>query len=565
MTDTIIPAPLHTTTHDGGGLSIAPGAAVLGGPDLADTLQVFVDDVARDTGLRLAVNLNGTGPQPHTAATIQVELITSGPAAEELAALPEPGGLRADNGDPTAERYGLEVSGAHARVWAATPEGVHRGLTSLRQLLTAGLQPDGTAQLPPLRVLDTPRYAWRGLSLDVARTFHDADQVLRVLDILSLHKLNVLHLHLTDDQGWRVPITNWPALTEVGGTGALGDRPGGWYTAEDIDRIVTHARQRHITVVPEIDMPGHCQAVFRSYPELAPATGNAVPDPDPASVPVPVPVGNLAPHREITWRFVEDVLTDVARLFPDSAYLHLGGDEAFGMPDEAHIAFVDRARHIARSLGRHVVGWQETARSAVGPQEVVQYWIDAAEMREALDSGALAQMMPAETAAIVAATMAKAEHDIDRAADKGASILLSPTSHLYLDRPYAEPGADADDEARRARVGLPVYPPKTVEQIYDWAPDSALAAATDREAAVAGVEAALWCETVTSGEDLEFLLLPRLAGIAERAWSPSGAGTWDDYRGRLAVQSAAWHRRNWTWFASTLIDWPSHPARNEEA
>ncbi|WP_192582632.1 family 20 glycosylhydrolase [Streptomyces triticiradicis] len=244
---------------------------------------------------------------------------------------------------------------------------------------------------------------------------------------------------------------------------------------------------------------------------------------------------------------------------------HLGGNEAFGMPDEAHIAFVDRARHIARSLGRRVVGRQETTRSAVGPQEVVQYWIDAAEMREALDSGALTQMMPAETAAIVAETMAKVEHDIDRVADKGASILLSPTSHLYLDRPYAEPGTDAGDEARRARVGLPVHPPKTVEQIYDWAPVGALAAATDREATVAGIEAVLWCETVTSGEDLEFLLLPRLTGIAERAWSPSGAGTWDDYRDRLAVQSAAWHRRNWTWLASTLIDWPSHLARSEEA
>ncbi|MFE4703488.1 family 20 glycosylhydrolase [Streptomyces sp. NPDC056738] len=558
MTHPIIPAPLHTTTCVGDSLSIAPGAAVVGGSELADVLRVFVDDVARDTGLQLALDLNGTGPEPHTGATIRVELITSGPAAEQLAALPEPGGVRADNGDPTAERYGLEASDTHARVWATTPEGVHRGLTSLRQLLTAGLRPDGTAELLPLRVLDTPRYAWRGLSLDVARTFHDADQVLRVLDILSLHKLNVLHLHLTDDQGWRVPITNWPALTEVGGADALGDRPGGWYTAEDIDHIVTHARQRHITVVPEIDMPGHCQAVFRSYPELAPDTGEVVPG--------PVPVGNLAPHREITWRFVEDVLTDVARLFPDSAYLHLGGDEAFGMPDEAHAAFLDRARVIARSLGRHVVGWQETARSAVGPEEVVQYWIDAAEMREALDSGVLAQMIPAEMAAIVAETMAKAEHDIDLAAAKGANVLLSPTSHLYLDRPYAEPCADADGEVRRARVGLPVYPPKTIEQIYDWDPDSALAnAATDGEALAAGVEAAIWCETVTSGTDLEFLLLPRLAGIAERAWSPSGTGKWDDYRGRLAVQSTAWHRRNWTWFASTLVDWPSHPTGDNKA
>ncbi|MFI0961235.1 family 20 glycosylhydrolase [Streptomyces sp. NPDC021080] len=480
-----------------------------------------------------------------------MELVTCGPDAEELTALPEAGGVRADDGDPAGERYGLEVQSTYVRVWAATVEGAHRGLTSLRQLLNAGLRPDGTAELPPLRVLDAPRYAWRGLSLDVARTFHDADQVVRVLDILSLHKLNVLHLHLTDDQGWRVPITGWPALTEVGGAGALGERPGGWYTPEDINRIVTHARQRFITVVPEIDIPGHCQAVFRSYPELAP-TGTAVAGPG------PIPIGTLDPDRGITWRFVRDVLTDVARLFPNSAYLHLGGDEAFGIQDDAHAAFVDRARDIACSLDRRVVGWQETARSAIGPQEVVQYWIEATEMREVMDSGALAQMMPESMVAVFTEMMAKAEHDVDRAAGKGASLLLSPTSHLYLDRPYAEESTEPDGEIRRARVGLPVYPPKTVEQIYDWDPAAALnAATTNGSATAAGVEAAVWCETVTSGEDLEFLLLSRLSGIAERTWSPRNAGHWDEYRTRLAIQSSAWVRRGWTFFPSSLVAWPA--------
>ncbi|MFF3409619.1 beta-N-acetylhexosaminidase [Streptomyces sp. NPDC002742] len=554
MNHPLIPAPLRLGTPGGAAFPVTPGTTVACGPELAEAARVFVNDVARDTGLSLTV-------EPTAAvAAIRVELVTDGPDAAELAALPKADGVRADDGDPTAERYGLEVQSTYVRVWAATAEGAHRGLTSLRQLLTAGLRPDGTAELPPLRVLDAPRYAWRGLSLDVARTFHDADQVVRVLDILSLHKLNVLHLHLTDDQGWRVPITGWPALTEVGGDGALGDRPGGWYSVEDIDRIVTHARQRFITVVPEIDMPGHCQAVFRSYPELAP-TGSAVVGPGP----MPIPIGTLDPERDITWRFVRDVLTDVARLFPGSAYLHLGGDEAFGMPDDAHASFVDRARDIALSLGRRAVGWQETARSAVGPEDVVQYWIEATEMRQVLDSGALTQLMPEPMAAVFTEMMAKAEHDVDRAAGKGARVLLSPTSHLYLDRPYAEPAADADGETRRARVGLPVYPPKTVEQSYDWDPDRALAAATAAEATIAGVEAAVWCETVTSGEDLEFLLLPRLAGIAERAWSPADAGKWDDHRSRLAVQSAAWRCRGWTWFASTLVDWPAHAVTGDEA
>jgi hexosaminidase len=352
-----------------------------------------------------------------------------------------------------------------------------------------------------------------------------------------------------------VPIAGWPALTEVGGAGAVGDRPGGSYTVDELAKIIAYARNRFVTVVPEIDMPGHTQAVFRSYPELAPADL-----PEPVG---PIAIGTLDPDRDVTWRFVRDVLTEVAALFPDTRYLHIGADEAFGMADEAHAAFVAKAIEIARSLGRQVVGWQEAARADVGPDEIIQYWIEAAEMKAALESGMLAQILPEPMADIVTATMAKAEHDVDLAAAKGAAVLLSPTSHLYLDRPYAEPSADPDDEALRARLGLPFYPAKTVEQSYDWEPQAALAAAVSAGVpTAAGVEAAIWCETVTSGQDLEFLLLPRLAGVAERAWSPAGVGTWDEYRDRLAIQSTAWTRREWTWFRSSAVTWPALSTAN---
>jgi hexosaminidase len=188
----------------------------------------------------------------------------------------------------------------------------------------------------------------------------------------------------------------------------------------------------------------------------------------------------------------------------------------------------------------------------------VQYWIETAEMKAALASGVLAQVLPEPMADLVTTLMAKAEHDVDLAAAKGAAVLLSPTSHLYLDRPYAEPGAGPDEEALLARLGLPFYPAKTVAQSYDWDPTAALAAAASAVAPVAaGVEAAVWCETVTCGQDLEFLLLPRLAGVAERAWSPAGVGTWDEYRDRLATQSTVWARRGWTWFRTGAVDWPA--------
>ncbi|MFI0961240.1 family 20 glycosylhydrolase [Streptomyces sp. NPDC021080] len=140
--------------------------------------------------------------------------------------------------------------------------------------------------------------------------------------------------------------------------------------------------------------------------------------------------------------------------------------------------------------------------------------------------------------------------------------MLSPTSPLYLDHPYAEPSANADDEARRAQVGLAFYPPK---QVYGLDPGGTLATTPDREATATGTEATVWRQTTTSVKDLEFLLLPRLTGIAERAWSPAASGERDGYRGRLAAQSVAWRHHNWTWFASTPVDWLSHPSGDEEA
>jgi hexosaminidase len=535
-TTPIIPAPLHAETQPGPALRLGPNATVaVATVDLADAAWIFIADVARDTGVALALG----GPNN---ATVHIELAT-----DSLAELPATVGLRAGAGEPDDERYGLAVTADSVRVWARTPEGVHRGLTSLRQLIIAGLQSDGTALLPAMRVLDSPRFAWRGLSLDVSRCFHDADQVYRVLDMLSLHKLNVLHLHLTDDQGWRVPINGWPALTE-------GDNA---YTVDDLNTLHEYARARHITLVPEVDMPGHVQAVFRAYPELAPA--------DLPEQQGPIAIGTLDPERELTWSFVTDVLTEVARLFPDSRYLHIGADEAFGMADEAHATFVARTVAIVRSLGRSAIGWQEASRADLGSDEVVQYWIETGEMKAALESGMLAQILPEPMAAMVTATMAKAEHDVDLAAKKGAAVLLSPTSHLYLDRPYAEPSADPEQEALRGRLGMPFYPAKSIEQSYDWDPEAALAAAVTADVpAVAGVEAAVWCETVTCGQDLEFLLLPRLSGVAEHAWSPRGALSWDGYRRRLASLAPAWTRRGWTWFRSSSVDWPARTTEGTE-
>jgi hexosaminidase len=559
VTHPLIPTPVVVTTSENAALLLVAGSPIVVSTSaLLPVARTFVEDVERDTGLALGSPVVGGSGHPAVGPTIRLSLVdpaSAEPDADDLHALPAERGVRADGSHAQVERYGLEVRADGVELWAFAPEGVHRGLTTLRQLISAALQ-DGVAKLRARCLLDAPRFTWRGLSLDVARTFHDVPQVLRVIDMLSVHKLNVLHLHLTDDQGWRLDVPGWPLLTEVGGAGAVGDRPGGHYTAQDVRTIVAYAAERFVTVVPEIDVPGHTQAVLRSYPELGPAVEAAT-------------IGDagalaagafLDPDLDVTWRFMGDVLSCVAELFTTTRFVHVGGDEAFGMSLPLHAAFVDRATAIVRELGLHAVGWQETARGQIARGDLAQYWIDQTEMNAMIDSGVLSQMLPEPIAEMIVATMREAEHDVDKAVDAGAGLILSPTSHLYYDRPHAEAATDEHQEAARLRVGLPFYPRKSAQEMFTWDPDDLLAAATERRGAtIAGVEAAIWCETVEDGADLELLLLPRLAGLAERSWAPRDASDWAEHRERLAALSTAWERRGWAFFRSSLVDWQPAP------
>jgi len=425
------------------------------------------------------------------------------------------------------------------RVWGPTAEAVHRGLTSLRQLITAHAR-DGVATLPTTRIIDGPRFGWRGLSLDVARTFHAPKVIRRVIDMCSLYKLNVLHLHLTDDQGWRIEVPSRPALTENGGSGAYGGRPGGYYTEAEMAALVAYAAESFVTVVPEIDMPGHATAVIRSFPELQ-------------SVVAPAVGAVLDPGRDETWALVEDVLDAVIPQFPHSAYVHIGGDEAFGMPDEAHVAFVERVIALVRARGKRVVGWQEIARAVVGPDEVVQYWMEARET-ESMGGGALSAMAPPELLPILVEALKKSKDDLPRALAQGARLLISPTRPLYFDRPHADASSDTAQEEARHRIGLPIYPASSIRDGIEWDPvEETPGVHTDEQ--IAGVEAVIWCETIADQDELEFMLLPRLSGAAEKAWARPTSADWKDYAARLGRQSAAWRRREWAWFRSAEIDW----------
>ncbi len=548
MTPPLVPAPAHHTPH--------PGAFEIrdGMPVVTDTVEAaavarrFVEDIRTDTGIGLETAGSTSGP------AIVVAFDDDG-----LDSLPPAAGVRADRTSADAsvdERHGIAVTPGGVRVWGTTTEGLHRGLTSLRQLVAAAVRADG-ATLPAGTIIDGPRFAWRGLSLDVVRTFHGPETVRRVIDMCSLHKVNVLHLHLTDDQGWRVEVPSRPELTRVGAVGALGERPGGYYTRAELAELVEYAAARFVTIVPEIDMPGHTGAVFRAYPNLAPATASAGEESG------GLVVGTLDHERPETWSFVEDVLDAVIPQFPHSGYVHIGGDEAFGMADEAHAAFVERVTRLVRSRGRRVLGWQEIARASLGADEIVQYWMDGRTVDSMVGGDALTSLVPAEYLPLVTETLGKAAHDVPRALEMGCALLMSPTSRLYFDCPHAAASSAADQEGMRERVGLPIYPPLSLRDGVEWDPVDDTPGVSD-DSRIAGVEAAIWCETIADRDELEFMLLPRLGGLAEKAWTPAGTTEWTSYAGALAAQSAIWNARGWNWFASDEVPWRHLPHRRDE-
>jgi hexosaminidase len=529
-----IPAPRSFLVDEDVSLTVDDSTSIVA---LDPTLEAIGDwlatEVRRSAGISLA---RGSSPSS------SIELVID----ETIPSLHPTAGIRADNGETESERYTLTVSATGVRVAGATAEGVFRGATTLFHLIAASPEEAG-ATLQGLTISDSPRFAWRGLSFDVVRTFHPVETVRKVIDVLALYKMNVLHLHLTDSEGWRFEVPGYPALTEVSGQTARNDRPGGHYTQEEYAGIVTYAASRFITIVPEFDSPGHTASVLRAYPELGTPEILAFPEamqylhPDVAGVP----------------ELVESVYLEMARVHPGDR-LHIGGDEAIAMDEETFSRYMNMAMPAARATGKGIVAWQETARAGFAEGDLMQYWIPphlVQRVREALESPEgswLEHGFPdTEVREAFVELFLQAPEDLPKALEQGANIILSRADKLYLDTRYAEPSTDPAQTSMHERIGMPnvVYGSGTVRDSYEWDPatleqDLPL----DR---IAGIEAAIWCETIEDESDLLFQLLPRLPGVAEKAWSDSQ--TWGAYQPRLAAQARIWDANDWDYFRSSVV------------
>jgi hexosaminidase len=336
-----------------------------------------------------------------------------------------------------------------------------------------------------------------------------------------MYKMNIFHLHLGDDQGWRIQIDSRPKLTEIGGSTEVGGGPGGFYTKADYAEIVRYAADRYITIVPEIDMPGHTHAAIASYPELS--CSRPMPT-STAAARVPgtftgteVGWSTFCPDSENVYAFVDDVVKEIAAMTPGQ-WFHMGGDEVHVLKDSQYVKFVERVQDIVYKYGKTMVGWEEIGKAKLRPTSVAQQW---------------------------------KSDTVPPAVLQGAKLIMSPAPKAYLDMKYTP----------NTELGLTWAAIIELRTAYEWEPLTYLKGV--KEDQILGVEGALWSETVQNIGSALFLTLPRLPALAELGWSHPEQRQWEGFRQRIAAHAARWRLLGLNFYPSPQVDWdgaPSAPA-----
>lgn len=441
-----------------------------------------------------------------------------------------------------AEGYKLSVQKNLIQLEAQTPQGIFYGMQTLRQLLPYQIERPFLSNvawtIPCVEIEDAPRFVHRGLMLDVCRHFMPKEFVLKFIDMLAYHKMNTFHWHLTEDQGWRIEIKKYPKLTEVGSvryrtlegrysspaSRKWDNTPyGGFYTQNDIKDVIAYAQKRFITIIPEIEMPGHAVAALTAYPEFS-CTGG------PFEVEGLWGVFNdIYCPKDETFAFLENVLTEVAELFP-SKYIHIGGDEApktrwhrcahcqalmkkEGLKDEHELQsyFIKRIEKFVASKGKRIIGWDEILEGGLAPDATVMSW-------------------RGEQGGIDAA---KQNHD----------VIMSPNTYVYLDYYQSDP--------KKEPLGIGGYLP--LWKVYSYNPMPA--ALTPEEAKhILGVQGNLWTEYMPNSNQVEYMAFPRGAAVAETGWSPQEKKNYPDFKERMIQQFKRYDGIGWNYSKAILTE-----------
>lgn len=447
---------------------------------VGNEVRLQLDPVAATSGLAISTLLQD----------LNINLLDTADLVVHLALVDQP--------ELGEEGYSLTIAN-DIQISAQTDAGLFYGVQTLKQLFPAAAQT--SYELPQLEIKDVPRYAWRGSMIDVARHFFSLEYLKKHIERMASFKLNKLHLHLSDDQGWRMEIKKYPKLTSVGGTTAAGGGPGGFYTQEELKELVNFAAQHQIEIIPELDMPGHVQAAIASYNELA------CDDVTNRALYTGLKVGFSAlclTKPEVIYPFVEDVLSEVASVFP-SQYIHIGGDE---IKHDLYPAFIDKANQIIKKLNRTMIGWEEASAAAnLESDTLLQLWNDS--------------------------------YDIQSALDRNIHLIVSPCSFMYLD--HGNYNGQPETYTWCRALGIPL------ERVYSFNPE--------RYSLVSGVEAPVWSELVATEAALDNRLWPRLAAVAEIAWSEQADRSCAQFTERLSSLKAHFDRWGVSYYQDADLDW----------
>ena len=447
-----------------------------------DSMTAIYTDAAADST---------TGAIASFLQTLLSPYVKTAAAKLEAGAAASPNSIRlvVDSSSLPPEGYDIVVSSNTVLIKGGTGAGLFYGVQTLRQMLPASVESPAAVGrrlwLPVGHVQDSPRFEWRGMMLDVSRHFMPAAGVKRFIDLVSLYKVNRLHLHLADDQGWRIEIKSRPSLTAIGSTTQVGGGAGGFYTQDEYRDIVAHAASRFITIVPEIDMPGHTNAALASIPEL-----NCDKVSPPLYTGIRVGFSALCVDSAAIYPVLEDIVREISSLTP-GPYFHIGGDEVMRLTHPQYLTFITRMQSIVNANGKRMVGWGEIAPANLTASTIVQNW-------------------KKDSSAVHAA--------------RGGKVILSPGTKLYLDQQYDT----------TTILGLHWAAYSSVKNAYDWEPSTFIPGVG--ESSILGVEAPLWSETLVKVQDFEYMAFPRIIAAAELGWTRERS--WESFERRLSAQSA---------------------------